>query len=470
MQAIKCPNCGSEKCQELTEEKWVCLACDNVFLIHNLSKEFTKTDKHIAEVHSDLKEEIAKVASKSDNLETSFQSAMSLLAREEVEQAEEIFEELCHNYGNSYKGWYGKFQIEKDDSDPWMEEIISSVDNVLKSDDVPPEIRKEMQDYLVHLKETQLKAESERLKELEEEEQKINEKLNERNSEEAKEQESFQEKEIKRLENKVSVAGGFCKIIAVLLQIAIVLASIALAAGVVLALGGGIVTGFLALFQFLFGAFDRADGMLEWISCLFFGFIPRLAVVVFVLVVGVKLLGFIFRNLGGVFGKGKNIVKTIIRKFGNMKEVVSDFYRSRTGVDDIIFELESYRDKTEDIMDELDDVQTFLKNRREHYELTQLLDVHSIETFKEWASSWDRIDVDEYAMGLYATTRDLTYKLTWEDPSNREMYDELIELCEELNNIEWMSDETLEEYKIHFGAGLDEEYEEYEEEYEEDVE
>lgn len=55
-EAIKCPNCGSEKCQEVTKEKWICLACDNVFLIHNLSKEFKKTDKHLTEVHQDLKE------------------------------------------------------------------------------------------------------------------------------------------------------------------------------------------------------------------------------------------------------------------------------------------------------------------------------------------------------------------------------------------------------------------------------
>ena len=40
MEAIKCPNCGSEKVKELTEEKYACLACDNIFLVHNLSKEF----------------------------------------------------------------------------------------------------------------------------------------------------------------------------------------------------------------------------------------------------------------------------------------------------------------------------------------------------------------------------------------------------------------------------------------------
>ena len=53
MEAIKCPNCGSEKVKELTEEKYVCLGCDNIFLVHNLSKEFRQTDEHIADVHGD---------------------------------------------------------------------------------------------------------------------------------------------------------------------------------------------------------------------------------------------------------------------------------------------------------------------------------------------------------------------------------------------------------------------------------
>ena len=56
MKAIKCPNCGSEQVKELTEEKYACMACDNVFLIHNHSKEFRKTDEHISSMHQDLKE------------------------------------------------------------------------------------------------------------------------------------------------------------------------------------------------------------------------------------------------------------------------------------------------------------------------------------------------------------------------------------------------------------------------------
>lgn len=31
MEAIKCPVCGCEKVKEISEEKYVCLGCDNVF-------------------------------------------------------------------------------------------------------------------------------------------------------------------------------------------------------------------------------------------------------------------------------------------------------------------------------------------------------------------------------------------------------------------------------------------------------
>ena len=58
MEAIKCPNCGSEKVRKITEEKYECLACDNLFLVHNLSKEFRQTDEHIENVHQDLKKTI----------------------------------------------------------------------------------------------------------------------------------------------------------------------------------------------------------------------------------------------------------------------------------------------------------------------------------------------------------------------------------------------------------------------------
>ena len=56
MKAIKMPKLReSEQVKELTEEKYACMACDNVFLIHNHSKEFRKTDEHISSMHQRFK-------------------------------------------------------------------------------------------------------------------------------------------------------------------------------------------------------------------------------------------------------------------------------------------------------------------------------------------------------------------------------------------------------------------------------
>ena len=60
MQVIKCPNCGSNAVEQISDEKYQCLGCDNVFLIHRYSKEFRETDEHIEEIRKDLKESISK--------------------------------------------------------------------------------------------------------------------------------------------------------------------------------------------------------------------------------------------------------------------------------------------------------------------------------------------------------------------------------------------------------------------------
>lgn len=43
MKNIVCPSCGSVKISVLENDKAVCLACDNVFTVHDYSKEFEKT-------------------------------------------------------------------------------------------------------------------------------------------------------------------------------------------------------------------------------------------------------------------------------------------------------------------------------------------------------------------------------------------------------------------------------------------
>ena len=61
MEEIKCPSCGSGAVRKITEEKYECMACDNLFLVHNLSKEFLKTDEHIENIHQDLKKTIENI-------------------------------------------------------------------------------------------------------------------------------------------------------------------------------------------------------------------------------------------------------------------------------------------------------------------------------------------------------------------------------------------------------------------------
>lgn len=113
MEVIKCPVCGNEKCKEITEDKYICLACDNVFLIHNLSKEFKQTDEHIDRVYTDLKDTIINNMASADGLDSAYRSAISLVERGDYRDAQEIFDDISKKYAWSYKGWYGQFLVAK---------------------------------------------------------------------------------------------------------------------------------------------------------------------------------------------------------------------------------------------------------------------------------------------------------------------------------------------------------------------
>lgn len=121
MEAIKCPNCGSEKVQELTEEKYACLACDNVFLIHNLSKEFRQTDKHISDVHADLSRKIDNLNAGMQNIsmessgdafkaKTVLNAAEELLKKGDFLKAYENFKTYTVYMPDSYVGYEGMFR------------------------------------------------------------------------------------------------------------------------------------------------------------------------------------------------------------------------------------------------------------------------------------------------------------------------------------------------------------------------
>ena len=104
MEAIKCPNCGSEKVKELTEEKYACLACDNIFLVHNLSKEFRQTDAHITDMHEDINEKLDNL-SKNVNSVTRNSNAQASRAKEILIEAQDNFDrgKYCEAYAGFKK-------------------------------------------------------------------------------------------------------------------------------------------------------------------------------------------------------------------------------------------------------------------------------------------------------------------------------------------------------------------------------
>lgn len=147
MEVIKCPICGNENCKEITEEKYVCLACDNVFLIHNLSKEFKETDKHIDRVYNDLKETITNNSSSADSLDAVYRSGIALLGHDEDDKAQELFVDISIKYAWSYKGWYGQFLVAKKNEKDFCADIYSFIDKVLASEDVTSEAKQTIKEY-----------------------------------------------------------------------------------------------------------------------------------------------------------------------------------------------------------------------------------------------------------------------------------------------------------------------------------
>lgn len=123
MKNVNCPNCGCAQCKEVIDEKWVCLACDNVFLIHNLSKEFRQTDEHISEVHNDIRKELSGVKKVISNAisgltvnaagdgapNTSLEAEKAINEGDKM-KAYRLFREYSECYPESYYGYEGMFR------------------------------------------------------------------------------------------------------------------------------------------------------------------------------------------------------------------------------------------------------------------------------------------------------------------------------------------------------------------------
>lgn len=136
MEAIKCPNCGSEKVKELTEEKYACLACDNIFLVHNLSKEFRQTDEHITDMHEDINERLDNL-SKNVNSVTVNSNVQASRAKEILIEAQDNFDR--GNYCEAYAGFkkYAGFVPDSYVGYEGMYKVISKLkDNSSKGNDI----------------------------------------------------------------------------------------------------------------------------------------------------------------------------------------------------------------------------------------------------------------------------------------------------------------------------------------------
>ncbi|MCR4590000.1 MAG: hypothetical protein K5668_04210 [Lachnospiraceae bacterium] len=114
MQAIQCPNCGYGSCTQIDDEKWSCPACDHIFTVHNLSREFRATDEHISQVHQDLKASIKNIGRMADrnylDEESTLEKAETHLRNGDFPAAEECFSEVAEEYPMHSAGWYGRFR------------------------------------------------------------------------------------------------------------------------------------------------------------------------------------------------------------------------------------------------------------------------------------------------------------------------------------------------------------------------
>lgn len=156
MEEIKCPSCGSGAVRKITEEKYECMACDNLFLVHNLSKEFLKTDEHIENIHQDLKKTIENInltaavagGSGRDGLDNRYKNAMTLLNQGNISAAKAEFTGIRNDFMWSCKGYYGLVLCEKKKKHINWGEIGDYIQQIYRCEDVTPEILQEMEGIL----------------------------------------------------------------------------------------------------------------------------------------------------------------------------------------------------------------------------------------------------------------------------------------------------------------------------------
>lgn len=155
MEEIKCPSCGSGAVRKITDEKYECMACDNLFLVHNLSKEFQKTDEHIENIHQDLKKTIENInltaavagGSGRDGLDNRYKNAMTLLKQGNISAAQQAFNKIKNDFIWSYKGYYGLALCEIQKDRPEWNAVGEYIQKLNLCEDVTPDIKAEMEKF-----------------------------------------------------------------------------------------------------------------------------------------------------------------------------------------------------------------------------------------------------------------------------------------------------------------------------------
>lgn len=169
MKNIVCPSCGSVKISVLENDKAVCLACDNVFTIHDYSKEFEKTslkmDKNKEELLGaieSIKESHSMANQDTERFDRLLEKAATYIKLRDKKkaiacatEATELMPEKAIGYIVLYHAWTdvyretGAYEIMLNTKkSAEASKIADTIKKALKCPDCPTSFRAEVTEYL----------------------------------------------------------------------------------------------------------------------------------------------------------------------------------------------------------------------------------------------------------------------------------------------------------------------------------
>ena len=116
METVKCPKCGSEEICRLTDEKYVCLACDSVFLVRYLLKESQQMEESESGEHLESERDISRASGKEiSDEEEMLEKAESHMESGNYREAYDFFTKVTTKYSQCSAGWYGRYRALTED-------------------------------------------------------------------------------------------------------------------------------------------------------------------------------------------------------------------------------------------------------------------------------------------------------------------------------------------------------------------